>query len=81
MAEMQSSARPIAWQGARVWSGPKASCMLWLRSHEPQVKANPSFFPDNVTPVAPQPEVVFFLGGDQGRCAEPRGNAGRELQT
>lgn len=42
----------------------------------PQVKANPSFFPNNVTPVAPQPKVVFFLGRDQGHST----GAGRQRQ-
>lgn len=67
MAEMQTRIRPIAWRGSRVQSSPKPACILWLRTHAPQVKANPSFFPDNVTPVASQPKVIFFLGRDQGR--------------
>lgn len=65
-AEMQTRIRPIAWRGSRVQSSLKPACILWLQTHTPLVKANPSFFPDNVTPVASQPEVIFFLGRDQG---------------
>ena len=64
---MRSRIRPIAWLGSRVQSSLKPACIFWLQTRAPLVEANPSFFPDSVTPVASQPEVLFFLGRDQGR--------------